>query len=300
MHNYCSLLLMWFPFMASEPSSCDLCMHTTRAENVVTSPLLFQTYYSCAGTVTRSCTHNYTIYSVCSYGNQHICFNPTYRPWEQWLEIRSVCNPGNLISCTQVFSPDKPLSRFFDACAARQGLIWRYRLWLWGLAWERAYTSNDNYMCHRDSSWPCNDIGSYYCPYWNCVSWATWPRAKHAVLLHEGTAAPDCTRGTYNPVNFTVLRPSDWTWGHIIGIRIDGKGLDPGSLMHLKLVTVTHESSSYQVFHSFYEEMRNKFSISAKAKNLFFPLAESIAQTLHTVFVGGPTWETIGLGKQGS
>jgi hypothetical protein len=46
--------------------------------------------------------------------------------------------------------------------------------------------------------------------------------------------------------------------------------------MHLKLVTVT-----YQVFHFFYEEMRNEFSISVKAKNLFLSLAESIVQTLN-------------------
>jgi hypothetical protein len=123
------------------------------------------------------------------------------------------------------------------------------------LAWERAYMSNDKYMCRGDSSWPCDDMGSYYCPYWVCVSWATWQRAKYAALLHKGTAAPDCTHGTCNPVNFTVLKPSDWTWGQVISIRTDGKSLDPGSLMHLKLVTVTHESSSYQVFNSFYEEM---------------------------------------------
>jgi hypothetical protein len=49
--------------------------------------------------------------------------------------------------------------------------------------------------------------------------------------------------------------------------------------MHLKLVTDTHESSSYQVFHSIYEEIRSEFSISTKAKNLFLSLAESIAQT---------------------
>jgi hypothetical protein len=83
--------------------------------------------------------------------------------------------------------------------------------------------------------------------------------------LHKGKAAPHCTHGICNPVNFTILKPSEWPWGHIIGIRRDGKGLDPGSVMHLKLVTVTHESSSYQVFYSFYEEMRNEFSISAKA-----------------------------------
>jgi hypothetical protein len=51
--------------------------------------------------------------------------------------------------------------------------------------------------------------------------------------------------------------------------------------MRLRLVTITHESSSYQVYHSFYEEMRCEFSISVKARNLFFSLAESIAQTLN-------------------
>jgi hypothetical protein len=136
-------------------------------------------------------------------------------------------------------------------------------------------------MCRRDNSWPCDDVGSYYCLYWSCVSWATWERTKHTALLHKGTVAPNCTPGTCNPVNFTVLRPSDWTRGHVIVIRIDEKGLDPGSLMHLKVVTVTHEISSYQVFHSFYEEMRSKFSISAKTKNLCLSLAESIAQTLN-------------------
>jgi hypothetical protein len=75
--------------------------------------------------------------------------------------------------------------------------------------------------------------------------------------------------------------PSDWKQGHIINIKIDGKGLDPRTLMYLKLVTHTHESSSYQVFHYFYEEMRSEFSIFTKAKNLLLLLAESIAQTLN-------------------
>jgi hypothetical protein len=103
--------------MASEPSSCDLCMHTPQAGNV-TRTLLFHTYYSCAGTVIGSCTHNHTIYSVCPQGNQCICFHPTYCPQERWLEIRSVCSPGNLIGCTQVFSHDKAVSMFFDAYRA--------------------------------------------------------------------------------------------------------------------------------------------------------------------------------------
>jgi hypothetical protein len=90
----------------------------------------------------------------------------------------------------------------------------------------------------------------------------------------QGEAASDCTHGTCNPVNFTVLKPCDWTWGQLISIRIDGKNLDPRSPMHLKLVIVTHESFSYHIFHSFYEEMRNTFSISAKTKNLFLLLAQ--------------------------
>jgi hypothetical protein len=62
--------------------------------------------------------------------------------------------------------------------------------------------------------------------------------------------------------------------------------------MHLRLVTITHKSSSYQVFHSFYKEMENEISISAKAKNLFPSLAESTAQTLNVTscyVCGGPT-----------
>jgi hypothetical protein len=65
--------------------------------------------------------------------------------------------------------------------------------------------------------------------------------------------------------------------GQIISIRIDGQGFDPGTLLHLKLTTGTHENSPYQVFHSFYEEMIEKFPISVTTKNLFLTLAESIA-----------------------
>jgi hypothetical protein len=86
--------------------------------------------------------------------------------------------------------------------------------------------SHDECMCLGDNSWSCDDVGSYYCPYWGRVSWAPWQRAKHVALLHKGTAVPDCTPGTCNPVTFAVLKASDWTEGHVMGIRIDGKGLD--------------------------------------------------------------------------
>jgi hypothetical protein len=71
--------------------------------------------------------------------------------------------------------------------------------------------------------------------------------------------------------------------------------------MHLKLVTVTHESSSYQVFHSFYEEMWSEFSVSIKVRNLFLSLAESIDQPLsmspHAMFVEEPTWFPLAMGS---
>jgi hypothetical protein len=71
------------------------------------------------------------------------------------------------------------------------------------------------------------------------------------------------------------------TWTEIISIRIDGQGFDPGTLLHLKLTAVTHESSPYQVFHSFYEEMSDNFPISVTTENVFLTVAESIAQTLN-------------------
>jgi hypothetical protein len=131
--NYYLFLLMCFPFMASEPSFCDLCVHTTWAGNVVTRTLLFHTYHSCAGsTVLGSCIHNYTIYSVCSHSNQHICFNSTYHPREQWVEIRSARNPGTLSAAPRSISLINQCQCSLMHVQPRQGWIWRYRLGLWG------------------------------------------------------------------------------------------------------------------------------------------------------------------------
>jgi hypothetical protein len=145
----------WYglPSLSQSPPVTQ-CMHTTCTGNVVTRTSLFHIYYSCADSVFGLCTHNLTTYLVCSHGNQHICFNPT-------LEIQ-----GILVSSTQVFNPDKPVSLLFDACAAidQDGCKGK-GCDCGGLTWERAYTSNGKYMCRRDNSWPCDDVGSYYCHY---------------------------------------------------------------------------------------------------------------------------------------
>jgi hypothetical protein len=101
----------------------------------------------------------------------------------------------------------------------------------------------------------------------------------YLVLLHKGTPTPYYNLSNCNPVNFTILRPSAWEQGPKVCININGREYDPGTLLHFKLVTINHESSSYQVFHSFYEEMKSEFPVSDKTKNLFLSLAKSVAQT---------------------
>jgi hypothetical protein len=144
------LLLKLISFLLGDPqtSNCDLSIHTTQAGNVVTRTLFFHTYYFCAGTVIGSCTHNHTTYLVCSHGHQYICFNPTYHPWEQWLEVQRFDGMiwgeiRDFINCAQVFNPNKPVSVFFDVCAATGQGGREYG----GLAWERAYMLNGKYIC---------------------------------------------------------------------------------------------------------------------------------------------------------
>jgi hypothetical protein len=77
-------------------------------------------------------------------------------------------------------------------------------------AWlERTYMSDDKYICQGDNAWPCNGISWKYCPYWSCVSWAIWQKAEPSVLLQKGVTTSNCSLGTCNPINFTVLKPSD-------------------------------------------------------------------------------------------
>jgi hypothetical protein len=47
-----------------------------------------------------------------------------------------------------------------------------------------------------------------------------------------------------------------------------GKSLttNPSTLLHFQLIMITHESSSYQVFYSFYQEVQSEFPISYNQK----------------------------------
>jgi hypothetical protein len=155
-------------------SNWDLCMHTTQAGSVVTRILLFHTYYSCTDTVTGSCAHNHTIYSVCSHGNQHIFFNLNYIPRDQWLEVwrfdGAIWGRGELGTSLTVSRCSTLINQcqcFFDVGVA----IGQDSKGCGGLAWETAYASNDKCVCQSGRS--CGSMGWHYCTYWSCVLWAT-------------------------------------------------------------------------------------------------------------------------------
>jgi hypothetical protein len=64
--------------------------------------------------------------------NQFTCFNPTYHPVEQWLELRSGYLAGNIVTRNQMFDPEKLASLLFDACAAIDKLSGGIGCGLWG------------------------------------------------------------------------------------------------------------------------------------------------------------------------
>jgi hypothetical protein len=131
------LLLNLISLLLGNPqiSNCDLCMHTIQVGSIVTRTLLFHTYYSCAGTVIGSCTHNHTIYSVCSHGNQHICLlQPHLQP--SGAMTGSLKLSQQLINHIRVSDSNKPVPINFDVCAtiAKNTTMWGH---CGSLAWER-------------------------------------------------------------------------------------------------------------------------------------------------------------------
>ena len=133
---------------------------------------------------------------------------------------------------------------------------------------------------HRCWTWACI----------RCATWenteATWENKDKAALLPKGTVGPECKLETCNPVTFTVSNPRDprWKKGHQIGIYINGRGTDPGTALIFQSISVPLWVSTHRLFHSFYEEMESgPPPISAKTKNLFLALAETIVQTLMAI-----------------
>jgi hypothetical protein len=82
----------------------------------------------------------------------------------------------------------------------------------------------------------------------------------------------------------------------MIDIHIDGLWKNPRAKLVFKRVIVSCKTTSYQVFHSFYEKMgQGPPPISSITRNLFSSSAETIAQSqrmlLLAMCVGEHIWE---------
>jgi hypothetical protein len=166
MHNYCLLLLICFLLWLQSPPVTYVC--TLLRQEMLSLGLCFSILtIPVQAFVIGTYTHNHTTYLVCSHGNQHICFNPTYCPWSNGWRSGASATLGTSSAAPRCLV-------LINQCQCSLMHVQPYISCGCGeLAWERAYTSNNKYMCWEDSSWPCNDVGSY-CPYWDLVSWATW------------------------------------------------------------------------------------------------------------------------------
>nr|AEO17025.1 envelope glycoprotein [Hydrochoerus hydrochaeris] len=307
-----SILIFYMPRAAyveagtiETTNNCDLCLHVTRTGNTVRTVLLFHNYYNCIGEIIGTCTHNLTVYKICKPVSDipPLCFNPEMETkWE--FELRAV-SPwgikwgergkllGPLINRTVRAKPGAPVTLYFDACAAINSANEANKLYppiggeakfplvgCGGLEWERDYSNNEKYMCPWKGDW-CSGIGEFGCVSWSCVGQATWQKGSSLERLKP---PPSCTLGTCNPVTFNIPDPQDpeWEEGKDFGLRIDGPGLDPGTVVHIKRRTYTPAISSLQIFHSSYTEMIQPLpQIPSVSQNLFIGLAESIAYSLN-------------------
>lgn len=261
--------------------SCTPCLHKTSSGQGVTWTLFYHTCFSCQGEVQETCVHNETTYFICLQEDEHICFDPLFPSHEDWLEVRH--QRGTLINQTLIENLELPVSVYFDECAA----IGKNPLNVincGSLSWEQTYTHNDKYMCELAFPNSCYGDNWAYCPFWSCVTWATWEVNSKIARLQKGTASPNCKPGTCNPVNFTIFHPGDsqWKTGIKISIYIHGTGVDPGTVLEFHHISILLQDSLHKVFHSFYEEVESgpPPPISVKTKNLYLALAETISQTL--------------------
>ena len=238
--------------------SCTPCVRMTRSGQGVTWTLLYYIHFSCEGEVRGTCVHNKTTYSICLQENRQICFDHLSLPTEDRLEVRHQ-EGGILINQTRIENLDLPVSVYFDVCAAIDKNPKNVTN-CGSLSWEQTYTHNDKYMCQLASpgSYCCGDRW-FYCPYWSCVTWATWGDKSKIAHLQKGTASPSCKRGTCNPVSFTIFNPRDSKWknGVKIGIYIYGTGADPGTVLEFRRISVPYQTSLHKVFHSFHEEIES-------------------------------------------
>ncbi|XP_060549331.1 endogenous retrovirus group 3 member 1 Env polyprotein-like [Pantherophis guttatus] len=271
-----------------KPNPCSSCISITRTDAREGRTLLYKNRYYCKGEVTTNCLFQNITYSACTENSKATCYDPQQPAVYHLLEARKGNTNGEFITNTRLVSKNSPASLVFDACRFTQ---WPTQCGT--LNWQRYYIHQDKYICPQ--KWPrqykgkneCNAPDERYCPYWSCIAWATWQTVskQSSAVLKIVSVKSDCSKGSCNLLNFTIFNPEHFIsqWGPQFGIRICGSGKDPGTLIYLRLLTMSetgHDLQQY-FFRDFWEETKTPVDIPPVAVNTFQTLVETIAEVLN-------------------
>uniref|UniRef100_A0ABM5FV82 Endogenous retrovirus group 3 member 1 Env polyprotein n=1 Tax=Pogona vitticeps TaxID=103695 RepID=A0ABM5FV82_9SAUR len=261
------------------------CTTTTRRGSYIHQTLVYKSTYKCQGAI-EGCHFNGTEYKICRINGQDpVCYDPEENPERIWVELRV---NGKLITRVER-KGNRPLSLIFDACGAISHGDWT-KIKCGGIEWVHHYMVQHKYM--GDSS-KCGSGTYLFVPAWSCVRWATWSTTDRTAILRKVPVKSDCTWGSCNLVNFTILQPEEWDkkdkwgksmWDKTFSILINGKGKDPGAPVKIVQVKEYRVGEDLRRYMDFWKEVVTdpwEQSLTTATVNLFIELAQTIAATLN-------------------
>ncbi|XP_070610881.1 uncharacterized protein [Erythrolamprus reginae] len=248
-------LLQWKPprikrsLIEPDPShykQCQHCIHVTKSRNKVMYTLIYHTStpQTCKQFDLTTCSFNGTTYKRCSGSLGIECYDPKQatKVVEYQITLHHVTyGRKEEITRTTVPALNQRVQLKFDACyyinrnTFPQGGCG-------GLEWERSYAINHKYVC-ASGQVDCRPIDHKYCPYWECVTFATWTQGvtgKMQFSLTKGMVDPNCKLGQCNPMILSFTPVQVLKSPIPFGLQIDGKGSDPGMVLSLEISTSTH------------------------------------------------------------
>lgn len=158
--------------------------------------------------------------------------------WE-FQVIRTWGDEG-IVNATRWDGHRHPVTLQFDACGVMEPKSWTN---CGGLGWERYYATQHKYLCFKSrQKGDCDNIGEFYCPYWSCPHAHSRAPGSGVRLLRPPA---NCSLGRCNPIAYDIRDPGDPKWSQevIAGVRIDGKGIDPGAIIKIVKSWVVNPTS---------------------------------------------------------
>ncbi|XP_063148928.1 endogenous retrovirus group 3 member 1 Env polyprotein [Candoia aspera] len=286
-----------------EPGDCHECITWVQQGQTKTKTLQPE---GCS--FQKECEENKQRFQMCRRGKQVICYDPKKVTKVTVIQVSLSHITGGKVKniASQIIQNYGTQAQLkFDVCQVINNNSWPKGN-CGGLGWERHYMLEEKYLCAfpfpeghngRAANEPeCDAQDWNYCPYWKCVTAATWtqqPMRGLRLKLQKGVAQSDCKIGECNPVIMTLtpVKPLTYTYG----ILIYGKGSDPGAIIRLEVKSIIQEiGEERSITWSVYETLKQvgkKEIVSTKAQNLFVEMAEGIAKTLavRNCFVCGGT-----------